>query len=256
MICMKKLILALLAVSTLGTANAQKNSILVYGTAGLSTEKTDNGGGNENKNFDWNVNPGVGYQFTDNITLGVQGGIMSMFDETRSANPAGTQWMRNAIEQREWQAGAFFRYTKYFGNIFSMYAQVDLSYVSGQSVTEDETRTVDNAANQITNQVIYNYDYYNGFQAMVTPMVAVNVYKGLALNFGIGGLGYRTISYDTPKSPSPLNATLDQSQFMFSFGNQFSFGITKNFACKCKTGNVKPGDDLRPMRMEAEDDDE
>ncbi|MCB0696892.1 MAG: hypothetical protein KDC07_05990, partial [Chitinophagaceae bacterium] len=207
--------------------------------------------------FNWHINPGVGYQFTDNITIGVQGGIWSEFGENRSANPTNTAWMRNARETREWQAGAFFRYTKYFGNIFSMYTQLDLSYVSGQNVSEDETRMVDYTANQIVNQVIYNYDYYNGFQAFITPMVAVTVHDGLALNFGMGGLGYRTISYDTPKSPSPQNAVIDQSNFMFNFGNQFSFGITKNFGC-ChhKTGNVKPGDDLRPMKMDANDDDE
>ncbi len=253
---MKKLILALLAVSTISTADAQKNSVLVYGNAGLSTNQNDNGGGSESKDFNWHINPGVGFQFTDNITIGVQGGLWSEFSEVRSANAANTAWQRDASEYREWQAGAFFRYTKYFGNIFAMFTQVDLNYVSGQNVSEAETRMVDFNANQIVEQVIYNYDYYNGFQAFITPMISANVHKGLALNFGIGGLGYRTISYDTPKSPSPLNPTIDQSNFIFNFGNQFSFGITKNFACKCKTGNVKPGDDLRPMRMEAEDDDE
>jgi len=249
---MKKLILALLAVSAIGVANAQKNSILVYGNTGISTNKTDNGGGSENRSFNWHINPGAGYQFTDNITVGVQGGIWSIFDENRTSPKLGT-WSRNAMEQREWQAGAFFRYTKTFSPIFSMFTQLDLSYVSGQNVSEMETRVVDNATNSIVETLIYGYDYYSGFQGMITPMLAINVHQGLALNFGIGGLGYRTISYDTPKSPSPINAAIDQSNFYVNFGQQFSFGITKNFACKCKTGNVKPGDDLRPMKVDEDD---
>lgn len=250
---MKKLFLALLAVSTFGAANAQKNSVLVYGNLGLSTHHADNGGGSENKSFNWQINPGVGYQFTDNLTVGVQGGLWSNFNENRSANATNTQWKRKAAETREWQAGVFVRHTKYFGNIFAMFAQLDLSYVSGQDVSENETRTVDYTSNKIVETLIYGYDYYNGFQASITPMASVTVHKGLALNFGFGGLGYRTISYDTPKAPTALNGVIDQSDFFFNFGQQFNFGITKNFACKSKTGNVKPGDDLRPMNTEKDD---
>ncbi|HEY9176580.1 MAG TPA: outer membrane beta-barrel protein [Flavipsychrobacter sp.] len=252
---MKKLILALLAVSTVGVASAQKNSVLVYGTMGLSYDKTDNGGGTENRSLDWNVSPGVGYQFTNNITLGLQGGIWSMFDENRMS-PAANTWNRNAMETREWQAGVFFRYTKPVSNWISLFAQVDLSYVSGQDVSEAETRAVDVAANKIVETLIYGYDYYNGFQATVTPMVQIFVYDGMALNFGFGGLGYRTTSYDTPKSPTALNGAIDQSSFMVTWGNQFNFGVSKNFKCKTRTGNVKPGDDLRPMKIEADEDDE
>ncbi len=252
---MKKLILALLAVSSLGVANAQKNSVLVYGNIGLATGKTDNGGGTENRYFDWNINPGVGYQFTNNITLGLQGGIWSMFEENRTS-PALNTWNRNAMETREWQAGVFFRYTKPVNNWLSLFTQLDLNYVSGQDVSEAETRAVDFAANKIVETIIYGYDYYNGFQGSITPMVQVFVHDGMALNFGIGGLGYRTISYDTPKSPTALNGTIDQSGFYFTWGNQFNFGVSKNFGCKTRTGNVKPGDDLRPMKVEDDKDDE
>lgn len=249
---MKKLILALLAVSSFGVANAQKNSILVYGNAGIATNKSDNGGGSENRAFSWNVNPGVGYQFTNNLTVGVQGGINSHFSENRMS-PAANTWNRNAMETREWSAGAFFRYTKTFSNVFSAFAQLDLSYVSGQDISEMETRQVDFLQNKVVESVIYGYDYYNGFRGSITPMLAINVNKGLALNFGFGGLSYKTISYDVPKAPTALNGTIDQSSFGLSFGQQFNFGISKNIACKCKKGNMKPGDELRPMRVEEED---
>lgn len=253
---MKKLILALLAVSTIGAANAQKNTILTYGNVGVNGNQTDMGQGFESKSFNWMINPGVGYQFDDNITVGLQGGIWSQYEENRNANGTQTQWNRLSSEQREWQAGAFFRYTKTFGNIFSIFTQLDLSYVSGQDVSENETRTVDVPSNSIVQTILYGYDYYNGFQAYITPMVSVHVYKGMALNFGFGGLGYRTISYDTPKSPTALNGIIDQSNFLFEFGNQFSFGISRNISCKCKKGNMKPGDDLRPMKIINDADDE
>lgn len=250
---MKKLTLLLLAVAFVATASAQKNSILKYGNAGISTHNKDFGNGFEESSFNWHINPGVGYQFTDNITVGAQGGIWSQFDQNRSSNGLGTQWNRTAVEQREWQAGAFFRYSKQLGKIFNIFTHVDLSYVSGQDITENETRAVDFTSNRVLETVIYNYDYYNGFQAFVTPAVAANVYKGFALTFSFGGLGYRTTSYDTPKAPAPLNNTIDENNFVFSFGKQASFGIQYNFKCGCKSGNVKPMDDLRPIKVSDDD---
>ena len=40
---MKKLILALLAVVSIGTANAQRNSVLMYGNAYVATDNVDYG---------------------------------------------------------------------------------------------------------------------------------------------------------------------------------------------------------------------
>lgn len=253
---MKKLILALLAVSTIGAANAQKNSILIYGQAGVNTGKQDSGNGTESKSVNWMVNPGAGFQFTDNITVGLQGGIWSVFEENRSSNAAQTQWNRNAFEQREWQAGVFFRYEKRLSKLFTVFTQLDLSYISGTDISENETRTLDFVNNSVVETVIYNYDYYNGFQAFVQPVIKVDVYKGVALNFSFGGLAYRTISYDTPKAPAPLNSTVDQSGLVFTWGQQAHFGISQNIRCKTRTGNVKPMDDLRPMRMGNDDEDE
>lgn len=251
MICMKKFILALLAVSTFATAEAQKNTILKYGNAGIYRDQSDAGAGNESRTFNWHINPGVGYQFTDHITLGLQGGFWSNFDENRTS-PSANQWNRNAMENREWQLGIFYRYTHYFGNIFYVFGQLDLSYVSGQDVSENETRQVDFANNRIAETVIYNYDYYNGFMASYRPMIGMFIHDGFSLNFGFGDIAYRTTSYDVPKSTG--NPTIDQSFFAFRFGQQFNFGASLNIKCHKKTGNVKPGDDLRPMMMEEDDD--
>lgn len=246
---MKKLLLAIAAVSIFATADAQKNTFLKYGTGHIYSEKNDNGNGNESRTFNWSINPGVGYQFTDNITLGIQGGYWSTFNEDRTANPTNTQWTRVATEYREWQIGAFFRYTHYLSQRFFMFGQIDLSYVAGQDILENEVRTIDFVNNRIDESVNYNYDYYNGFQAFYTPMIGIFVHDGLALNFGIGNIGYRYTTYEAP-------TTRESSNFVFNIGNQFNFGISKNIKCKHRTGNVKPGDDLRRLRMDDNDDDE
>ena len=113
---MKKFVLALLAVGSVATANAQKNSILTYGTAGIFVDNTDNGPGlGDSRTVSWNVNPGIGYQFHKNLTAGIQGGYMkSTFESTTVATP-GFPLDVTAID-REWQAGVFF--TRNYGNGF------------------------------------------------------------------------------------------------------------------------------------------
>src|SRR5690606_39511245 len=121
---MKKLILAILAVGSVAAANAQKNSILVYGTAGVNTDNSDRHGQTDTYT-DGHVMPGVGYQFTKNVTVGLQGGFWSMNTENRTG--AGTTSVSTINEDREWQLGAFFRYTHYISNIFAVYGQANFN---------------------------------------------------------------------------------------------------------------------------------
>lgn len=235
---MKKLILALLAVATVGSASAQKNSFLVYGNAGVNWAKTDNGGGSTNEGTDWNITPGVGFQFNNHLTVGLQGG----YGSNKSINTAINNKATNT--NREWQAGVFFRHTQNLNSTFFFWTQLDLSYVSGKETTE----TITTAGT--TTSVTTVSDMYNGFQGTITPAIGVNVHKGLALNFGIGGLGYRTISYD--KAPTTMN------NFMVTFGQQFNFGISKNFGCKCgkSRGHQEPGMEHRKHKKMTDEDDE
>lgn len=242
---MKKLMFALLAVCMAGTAGAQKNSILAFGDAHFATKKDDMGGGSEHRSLNWGINPAIGYQFTKNITLGVQGGYNSMWNENRNS-PAINSWDRVATEKREWHAGVFFRYTHNLNKTFSVFDQINLSYFSGEDATETENRAV--TGGTIVNTTTVASDVYNGFQASWAPMIMAHVYKGFALNFGFGGLAYRTYSYDV--------APTTGSEFMFTFGQQFNFGISQNFSCHCKKGHMKPGDDLRPMKMDMSDDED
>ncbi len=83
----------------------------------------------------------------------------------------------------------------------------------------------------------------------ITPSLAINVHNGLALNFGIGGIGFRTVSYDI--------APTTMSSFMFTFGQQVNIGISKNFGCKSSHhGHHEPGMEMRKMKKHSSDDDD
>jgi hypothetical protein len=243
---MKKLVLALLAVATVGSASAQKNTFLVYGNAGVNWGKTDNGAAvGTSENTSWNITPGVGYQFNNHLTVGLQGGYMSDKNVTNAISlaPAG---VKSTNMNREWQLGAFFRYTQPLTGIFNMWTQLDLSYVSGK-MTSDVVTT---AGTGISTAAPTASDMYNGFQAMITPAIGVNVHKGWALNFGIGGLGFRTTTFD--KAPTTT------SNFMVTFGQQFNVGVSRNIGCHCKKsrGHKEPGMEHRKMKKSSDDDDE
>lgn len=237
---MKKILLAMLAMATVSVANAQKNTILTYGTAGVSTNKVDNSGGNEIRNVNWHVMPGIGYQFTDHITVGLQGGFGQMRTETDQV--ALNVLTKTLNVNNDWSAGVFFRYTYRVNKWFAFFDQLDLSYLSGKQYTEVTAAGI--RAPRVE-------DTYNGFGARLFPAVQLFVYDGFALNFNFGGLEYRTTTMD--KAPTTT------SSFDLTLGNQFNFGISRNLGGCChKGGHMKPGDDYRPIKMlkDDEDDDE
>lgn len=237
---MKKLILALLAVGSITAANAQKNSLLVYGTVGVQKENNDHGFANEDNNFSWHINPGVGYQFDKNWTVGVQGGYMfDRMEHKVPATPLAPVIFRS--DMSEWMVGPFLRHTHYFNSMFAMWTQLDVNYVSGKGSMD--------SVSLLTGKINTGRDDYNGFQAMLTPAFAINVHNGWALNFSIGGIGYRSTTWDDAKLFGKSNKS-----FMFTFGDQFNVGISKNFGCGKKHMPKEPGMDTRKMKHDDDDD--
>lgn len=256
---MKKLILALFAAASLTSANAQKNSILLYGNVGINADNRDMGATGSMMNTAWNVNPGIGIQFNEHWTVGLQGGVGVMMD--KQTNPfvtaSGTtiHVKHTANEMDMYQAGVFLRHTHWFNNMFGAFHQLDVSYIGGESKT-----AVTSTKKGPNGEPTYNMvnDNYKGFAAMITPALAINVYKGLCLNFSIGGIGYRmenwTLNSTTPRS------SMDNNAFMFTFGQQFNMGISMNFAdCMKKHhggGHMEPGMDTRKMKKHSADEDD
>lgn len=235
---MKKILLALVAMASLTSANAQKNTVLVYGSASFTSDKNEMGPATATTNTFF-INPGVGYQFSNKSTIGIQGGY-GMSNSINSVSFAGIDFdMENRYS--EWQAGAFYRYTCNLNKTFFLFGQVNAGYLSGK--TSQDTVGV------IT--VGKFEDTYNGFAVNAFPAIGVNVHKGWALNFAFGGIGYQTATWD--------KANMTSSSFDVSFGQQINFGISKNIGggcCKKHKGHAEPGHDMRKTKKEMEDEDD
>jgi hypothetical protein len=237
---MKQLFLALLAVGSIATANAQKGTILVYGNTHVSVRNDDNGSVSGERSFtNWGVHPGVGYQFHKNLTVGVQGGYGYREDVTK--RPFLTlPSLTTQSEVYEWSVGPFLRYTHYFSPMFALWGQLDMNYVSGRS-------SMDSIGTTSIKRVGYDH---NGFSTMITPALAINVHNGLALNFGIGGIGYKTLNAEAA-GPDRIS-----NEFMFTFGQQINVGISKNFNCAKKRAPREPGMDTRGHKHDHDDDED
>lgn len=201
---MKKLI-CLFAVSfgVVAGMNAQKNSVLLYGDLGLYTTKSS--ADYVTKSF--NLNVGAGYQFDNNWTIGLTGGYTTFRDRPDGQN----HWDLND----QYRLAPFLRYSRPLGNLFTFYTQGEFGYVG-------------TAAGQTNQNTRVNE---NGVYAYVYPGIGINMGKGWALNFNIGGLGYQSIKLETVNNP-------DRS-FGLSFGQHMNAGLTWNIPCQSKDKNFK-----------------
>lgn len=188
---MKKIILASLLMAGLAvTANAQKGSVLLYGNVGLGTSKAEP---SDIKQTNFSLNPGIGYQFNNNWTIGVAGGISTGKSESGTI----------ANKYNSFVAGPFLRYTKTLSPTFFFFSQLDAQYSSSTSKPALSAETK-----------------YTGFTVGITPAIGAKVYKGMALNFSLG-----SIAYSTQKLKGSPNKN---SGFSVGFGNQANMGVSVN----------------------------
>jgi outer membrane protein assembly factor BamA len=221
---MKKLILALLAMGTLATANAQEpHSILLYGDATLATNRD----ATLNKHTDWDAHIGMGYQFNHNWTLG----LSVMWGQNAIKDPTGSSNTDNL-----YMVGPFARYSHYIrkSETFFWYSQLDFDYAGGYHTNDGNPATAK----------------HTGVYVGLFPALGINVGRGLCLNFNIGGINYATDKLTT--------ATNSDNSFNFNFGRQANIGISKNFNCGHKMhSHHEPGDEVhrrKADKMEDEDD--
>ncbi len=194
---MKKTILLLMLMAGITTAAlAQEGSVLVYGNAGLSSNKN----ANDSKSSSYSIRPGIGYQFSENWTAGLSFGV----DGSRSE--LGTTGNFNKING--FSVGPFVRYTHKISDLFSLFGQADVNYNSSKFTPFGNPSTT-----------------VNGFNVGIIPAVQMNVKNGFALNFGFGGIEYGSSKVDAPGANS-------SNSFNLTFGQQVNFGISKNFGGK------------------------
>lgn len=106
---MKKLLFAVaLLISTM--VGAQKNSLLVGGNIGFTSEKIG-----DSKIEDFEFAPKVGYQFSEKWTTGIEGSI---------ANVKTT----GAEKTEKYKIGGFLRYSTPLSELFSFYTDLGVGY--------------------------------------------------------------------------------------------------------------------------------
>lgn len=198
---MKKILLsAALVASTASMALAQAGSVLVFGNVGYGSTKNSS----DDKTRNFNIRPGVGYQFDRNWTVGLVGG----FNTQRIRQNMYRDWSYT----NTYDIGGFIRHTVPLNKTFAFFSQIEAGYTGSHFGTT--------ASNSRFNQT-------NGFYASWTPAVGVNVYKGFALNFSYGGIDYRT-SKLAGLTPIPNNPN---QSFNVTLGSQFNIGVSKNLFC-------------------------
>lgn len=191
---MKKSFL-IVALAFFGITNAQKNTLLVGGNVGFSSEKTEFAGGLEAKTSSFEFAPTLGYQFSDHWTAGVN----SLIGTGKSEFPGDDE-----LKTNEFKIGPFVRYAQSLGGAFAVYGDLGAGYQKLKS--EDGSSTTSDA---------------NGFYIGFTPALFINFKNSFGLNFSIGGVGYNSLK--------DSDADIKQNNFDFNFGKTINIGISKNF---------------------------
>jgi hypothetical protein len=185
---MKKVFI-IAALAIVSFANAQKGSVLVAGSIGYSSRNT----GDIKADY-FEFAPKVGYQFSENMTVGVETAVTS-------------EKFENKDVQNTLKLGAFLRYSQPLAGVFSVFGDFGVGMQSSKYKEDLGFGTLESKA--------------DGFYIGVVPAIGVDLKKGFCLNFSIGGL-----SYDSMKADGASDAT---NSFDFNFGRQASIGISKNF---------------------------
>jgi hypothetical protein len=190
---MKKAII-IAALAFVSFANAQKGSVLVAGNIGYNSQNTG-----DVKADKFEFAPKVGYQFSDNMTVGIETAIGSSTNSNRIGN------VITEHKENEFRLGAFLRYSQPLAGVFSIFGDLGVGMQTAK----------------ITNNVPASKAKGDGFYIGLVPAVGVDLKKGFCLNFSIGGLGYDSLKFD--------GASDATNTFAFTFGKQASIGISKNF---------------------------
>jgi hypothetical protein len=187
---MKKVFM-IAALAIVSFANAQKGTVLVAGNVGYYSKKQG-----DSKVSTFEFAPKVGYQFSENTTIGLETAIVN-------------KNFANDDSAKDFKLGAFLRYSQPLTGVFSVFGDFGIGMQSSK-YEED----LPGAATLVTKA--------DGFYMSVVPAIGVNLKKGFCLNFSIGGLGYDSMKED-------FNGAEATNTFAFTFGKQASIGISKNF---------------------------
>ena len=207
---MKKQILVMISSAVVLTAHAQKNSVLVFGNFEANSTTEHSPGGFKQVRTTVNVNPGIGYQVSDNWTLGVEG-IFNYIGEHQSPAIAGY----HNSSGMSIGGGLFARYTIPITNQLFFYTQGGTFYSRGKSY---DNGTAEPGSGSTS------------YGVSIAPGIGFHIKNGYALNLGLGNIHYSMSQF------APNEASI--SSLGTTFGHSFSIGLTKNFLSH-KTKEIK-----------------
>lgn len=194
---MKK-ILFIFALTIFSFANAQKGSYLVSGNVYFNSNKNSNSNSSNNQYIGFN--PKIGYQFTNNWTIGLE----SSFNQnkwTRETNNYENK--RNNLS-----IGSFIRYSKQFNDTFTFFTDLGVGFQNYKEYYKE-----DNQSDTTTKA--------NGFYTNLQPMIHLKIKNNFGINFGLGGISYNSLKNDKFDNT--------ESNFNVSFGQAYTIGFQKTF---------------------------
>lgn len=202
---MKKLVLFAAVVFGLSTMNAQKNSILLGGNVGYNHTENKTGGISGKQKLDtYEWAPYLGYQFTDNLTIGAK--VAFTKADLDSKTLKDLQLLDG--DTKTSRIGGFIRYSQPLSETFAVYADL------GAGWQEQKTKG--------HNAISKFEDKSNGFYIGFNPALFINFKNNFGLNFSIGGVEYNHLKQKGTKYKS--------NGVDITFGNAFNIGISKNFS--------------------------
>lgn len=221
---MKKIVLSIFALCLIVSAHAQQGSILLYGNVAFSSSKD----AAENKTIIWQANPGIGYQFNENWTVGIN----IYWSQHSTSDAPGSSDMTT---QNNGRFGAFARYKKNFGNTpFYYYGQAGLGIQQGYTTDADQPGALK----------------HNGIYFEAYPAIGMWVGRNWGINLSFGGIGYMTDKYTTDASGNTISNQNTSSSMSIDFGQTIHIGASVNLGGntakhekKEKKAAVKDADD-------------
>jgi len=206
---MKKIILGLLLVCGFASANAQKGTWLLFGNLGFNNTKSEF----DTKTIDWTVNPGIGYQVTNNWAVGLN---LYWNQHSTSDVPGGSAM----TTVNSGKFGVFARYTENIGKgPFFYYGHIDALYTEGY--------TTDSSAPA--------FNKHNGITIAAYPAIGMWVGRCWGINMSFGGISYVTDKQTTDASATTIPSPKTASTLDINFGHQVNVGVLIKLGC-CKDG--------------------
>lgn len=201
---MKKIIIASLALFSVFSVQAQKNSILLGTDFSYKRKNTYD----DIKTNEVTFTPVIAYEVADNWFVGAKTSL------TWDKNTSGDY----QIKSYESKIGGFVRYYKPFSETFGIYADLGAGYQQYRSDAKDTQANI-----VYDDERVRRSGYYIDF----VPALFINFKNNFGLNVSIGGIEWNDTKENTEFK---YNESSKTKNFDITFGKAIQVGVTKKFS--------------------------